>query len=62
MERIPNVRQCWGAQVKMILKVHLHKDLEHRLDTREGATDLSIIDYLYYLIQCQWLNLERERG
>lgn len=49
MERIPSLRQCWGARVKMILKAHLHKDLEYRLDTGEGATGLGIIDYLCYL-------------
>lgn len=46
MERISSLIQCWDAQVKVILKVHVHKDLDHRSDTGEGAADLGVIDYL----------------
>lgn len=51
MERIPSLIQCWDAQVKVILKVRVHKDLAHRSDTGGGAADLGVIDHLCYVGQ-----------
>lgn len=44
MEKISSQIQCWDAQVKVILKVHAHRDLDHRSDTGEGAAGLGVID------------------
>lgn len=53
MERIPSLVQCQDAQVKVILKAHVHKDLDHRSDIGEGAADLGVIDYLWASLQLE---------
>lgn len=44
--------------VKVTLKVHVHKDLDHRSDTGEGAADLDVIDYLWARLKLEDQALE----